>query len=359
MPVQKYDNAGLGLAKQSARGTPATTFKFAKHYQTITKMVERATVQTGAALGSGHAVQKEFNSNNRVLVTAQGVTTLDSLTAHLFKPLGSKAAATTVATTGKSHVFSAGQISTEVDLFTLAILVQSRWNSVGSVFTTPALIFLVRDCVMTALSYNFSINTAPSWTKNYSGSNEGPGDGSETYALDTNYHMINPSGATTLVLNAVPDWFPAWANLCAQSIGVEFGFDTVEVQCLNSGEPQFTSVVNQATITIVMTYDVTYAQQIYNWVNGLKATRDADLSNLEVGIMEGQFDFTASGIDSIAGSAPDTKYSMRGYFPSLQWATANIALDADVNTLTVVAKTFATDFTHTVVNGLLDAAMTL
>lgn len=356
--VLQYSNAGLILGKQSGRGVPATTLAGCYHYQNITHQSTKNVVASGAAMGKGHANRKNINTNYRVNMTASGLLTAGKVVSDLFTPQGSKAAVATVATSVKRHVYTPGQVVSQVPLLTAGIYFNSY--AATTTYSTPDAKIYGRDMVQTALRYGYALNQFPNWSYTLQGVNEGPGEGDEAVTFENSQVYLAPSGPTGISLPVKPSWFPTFSSLCLQSSDTVFGYDVTEGECANDGSVPVYSVVTGATTTMVFAFNTTDALDIYEWVKYLTATPADGFDAIQTGIMEGALSIKLTGQDTIASSDPATKYSLTAaYSAGTQWPVANIQLDQKRNLLTVEAVTTDTNFTHTLDTALNDTYMEL
>lgn len=351
MPAQAFVAADLGLymGKQGAKGTAATALKGAIAFTKFENTPEIETVDGVPMLGpNGFYMQQSVGTAVKTTQTAEGWVGLELFPAMLFTGMMTKGS--TTGTTAYTHPYAPIVKNSALPYITIG-MVYGESTTAGTGITGGT--HIIRDARLTQFRFTISSTDAIKFTAQWMGLNMGAGSGSETFTPGSTYVIPNPNGSANTY--TFPSWIPS--SVCCNSVDVEWAAQTVQTPpCLGAGEHGDTLITQAGwTLTFKMQLDVN-SIKAYNQVLGKADALPSGTTGILPGLKTGAFSFLANS-DTVVPTT-STPYSLAGSFPSLQWSAPRITDDSP-NELTLVAKSFGSDQSFTVVNATASAGMTI
>ncbi|MBA3829892.1 MAG: hypothetical protein H0X33_13210 [Taibaiella sp.] len=342
---------GIYLGAQSAKSTAAAALKGAIAFTKFENTPEIEMVNGVPMLGpTGFYMQQSIGTAVKTTQSAEGWVSLDLFPAMILGAFMTKGVSS--GTAAFVHPYS--QIAKNSGL---------PYLTIGMVYgesTTPGTgiaggVHIIRDARLTQFKYTISSLDAIKFTAQWMGLNMSGGTG-QTFTPPASIVGIfpNPNGAGNTY--TFPSFIPS--TVCVNTIDVEWNATAVQTPpCLGSGEHGDTLITQAGwTLTFKMQMDVNSIKAYNQILNKADTLAASNTLGFTAGLKQGAFSFLANS-DTLVPTT-STPFSLGASFPSLQWSAPKISNESP-SELTIVAKSFSNDVTHTVTNATAGGSMTI
>jgi hypothetical protein len=341
---------GLYMGLQGSKGAAATALKGAIAFTKFENNPEIVITDGVPMLGpNGFYMQQSVGTAVRTTQSAEGWVGLELFPAMIFGAFMTKGT-TTGSGADKTHPYTAIAKNSGLPYITIG-LVYGESSVAGTGITGGT--DIIRDARLTQFRFTISSLDAIKFTAAWAGLNMSAGSG-QTFTPNTSYVIPNPNGTGNTY--TFPSFIPS--SVCVNSIDIEWAAQSVQSPpCLGSGEYGDTLITQAGwTLTFKMQLDVNSIKAYNQILNKADTLAASNTTGFTPALKTGAFSFLANSDTVVATTS--TPYSLAGSFPSLQWSAPKITDDSP-NELTIVAKSFGSDQTFTVVNALASGAMTI
>lgn len=346
-------DSGFYFAKQSVKGTNATTFKGGIGVASYTVEPVRVVTRGVAMLGTGTWRGQQIGTSTSLTWRVSGWGTMRQLSAFL-TAMGVKGSSTTLATSGFTHPITMNTRNRTKKYLSLAFV--EGETAVG----TGLLKHILRDCIIASAVFTLVGNQAFTFELNGLAINEGPGatGGGVTFSFtETLADLHTPNFSNSLNAITYPS-FVATA-FCTTSLTITYSADlSLGPNCLGTSEPSDIYTDNESWSFKGAAIAETNYMDFYRLVNYGTTTPGNDTSQLTAAIKSGAFNILVNSDDIIPSSSPATNYSIAFNFPNVQFTKAILSPGTPV-TGEYEAETFDSAANIAIGNDLSSASQTI